>query len=370
MPPTRLLSSGLLRRHFMVGSLLLATAAQALPVRRLVFPRDFGSHNDYQTEWWYITGHAMAGGQALGFQITFFRSLVSATQSMTSGFAARQLLFAHAAITEVKRQKLFHDQRIARISAKASLSLASASEADTNLRLGNWSLQRTVAGGYTARVLGNDFSMNLRFNETQPVLLQGDQGLSSKGPQSAQASYYYSQPQLSVQGQLMIKGQSLEINTQAPQAAWLDHEWSQALMHPSAVGWDWIGMNLADGSALTAFRLRDAAGGTVWAGGSFRAGSQGGIQAPRIFKATEVSFTPLRYWSSAASQTRYPVAWQINTPSGSYRIQALVDDQELDSRLSTGAIYWEGLSELQDPQGRKLGMGYLEMTGYHSPLKL
>ena len=27
-------------------------------------------------------------------------------------------------------------------------------------------------------------------------------------------------------------------------------------MHPDAVGWDWIGMNLDDGSALTAFRLR------------------------------------------------------------------------------------------------------------------
>jgi predicted secreted hydrolase len=79
---------------------------------------------------------------------------------------------------------------------------------------------------------------------------------------------------------------------------------------------------------------------------------------------------PLRHWSSPASRARYPVQWAIATPAGRFEVQALIDNQELDSRSSTGGIYWEGLSELRDAQGRRIGMGYLEMTGYAAPLKL
>jgi predicted secreted hydrolase len=363
------LYAGLLRRHVLLGALTLGSNAQALPAKRLVFPRDFGAHPDFQTEWWYITGHAVADGRELGFQVTFFRSRVAATQSMTSRFAAKQLIFAHAAVTDVKRMKLFHDQRIARLS-EARFTPASASETDTDLQLGHWSLQRSSDARYLAQVTGQDFSLNLRLSETQPLLLQGNQGLSRKGPQIAQASYYYSKPQMAVQGHVVIKGQRLDVNPKAPQAAWLDHEWSQALLHPSAVGWDWIGMNLWDGSALTAFRLRDAAGGSVWAGGSFRSGANAGLAAPTIFQANEVTFTPLRHWTSPTSQSRYPVAWRIETPAGSFTVQAVIDDQELDSRASTGAIYWEGLSDLHNSQAKWVGKGYLEMTGYHAPLRL
>ena len=41
-----------------------------------------------------------------------------------------------------------------------------------------------------------------------------------------------------------------------------------------------------------------------------------------------------------------------------------------DGRGSTGGVYWEGLSDLLDGQGRRVGRGYLEMTGYVAPLKL
>lgn len=44
----------------------------------------------------------------------------------------------------------------------------------------------------------------------------------------------------------------------------------------------------------------------------------------------------------------------------------LMEDQELDSRLTTGAVYWEGASTLLEA-GRPVGRGYLEMTGYQSP---
>jgi predicted secreted hydrolase len=149
--------------------------------------------------------------------------------------------------------------------------------------------------------------------------------------------------------------------------AWLDHEWSDELLHPEAVGWDWIGMNLDDGSALTAFRLRRADGSALWAGGSFRRAGQ--VQA-QDFPPEAVVFEPGRRWRSPTSGGDYPVAWTVRTPAGRFTVQALLDAQELDSRSSTGTVYWEGLSELRDATGHRTGLGYLEMTGYAGRLVL
>jgi predicted secreted hydrolase len=77
-----------------------------------------------------------------------------------------------------------------------------------------------------------------------------------------------------------------------------------------------------------------------------------------------------RAWMSPATRTRYPVEWAVDTPAGRFTVRALLDAQELDSRASTGAIYWEGLSELLDERGTRVGLGYLEMTGYAARLAL
>ena len=358
------------RRHFLtttltgIGGLIGAAkwtgTAHALPVRTLTFPRDRGAHPDFRIEWWYITGRAASVApdkREFGFQITFFRSRIDATQGLTSKFAAKHLIFAHAAITDVEGQKLWHDQRIAR----AGFDIAFASEQDMAIKLRDWTL-KAEGGKYAAELTAKDFALKLQFEETQGRLLQGNQGLSRKGPEEKQASYYYSQPHLITRGSLQFKQQRFEVTGKA----WLDHEWSQELLHSTAVGWDWIGMNLDDGSALTAFRLRDKDGNAVWDGGSYRS-FDGNL---RIFSRSEVSFTPVRKWKSPLTQTIYPVEWIVRTPTGSYAVNAVVDDQELDSRSSTGSIYWEGLSRLVDSQSRPLGSGYLEMTGYAQALRL
>jgi predicted secreted hydrolase len=197
---------------------------------------------------------------------------------------------------------------------------------------------------------------------SQPVLLQGEDGYSRKGLGAGEASHYYSQPQLGVGGTLVLDGRPSQVRG----SAWLDHEWSDSLLAADAVGWDWIGMNLDDGSALMAFRIRRADGSALYAGGSYRASGQ----ATRNFAADAVHFKPQRLWTSASSRATYPVEWTVETPAGRFRVKSLLDNQELDSRSSTGAIYWEGLSELLDERGQRVGRGYLEMTGYASTLKL
>ena len=307
-----------------------AANALALPARALQFPRDHGSHPDLHTEWWYLTGHVQAEGRLWGFQVTFFRSRVDATQGMQSAFAARQLLFAHAALTDIQGQRLHHDQRIAR----AGFGVAQASESDTAVKLRDWSLARTalpdgtqraapgsagqspITSGsrYLARVEGDGFGLDLRCDTAQPPLLQGRQGLSRKGPEAAQASYYYSQPQLAVSGAIVLNGRRMAIESSTTDngtnRAWLDHEWSDALMHPDAVGWDWIGMNLYDGSALTAFRLRRADGSTLWTGGSFRPVRQ----ETQVFANNTVVFAAERHWSSPLERRPLPGAMAGDNP--------------------------------------------------------
>jgi predicted secreted hydrolase len=359
------------RRHALAAALLLGPALRAAgaPVQRgrvLRFPRDHGAHLAAAIEWWYLTGDLHDEQQRrYGFQITFFRSRTGLAEGLDSRFAARHLLFAHAALTDLKAGGHLHAQRIARWSGDEAALAARASLQDTDLLLGGWTLRRQDAAGrsrYAAAFGGSDFELQLQLDATQPLLLQGDAGFSRKGPDEAQASHYVSEPQLTATGTLKRGEQRSAVRGRA----WLDHEWSDALLHPDAVGWDWIGMNLDGGGALTAFRLRRADGSSLWAGGSYRS-ADGKLQ---VFDADSVRFTPGRLWASPATGARYPLHWVIDTPAGSYTVRALLDAQELDSRGSTGTVYWEGLSELFDAAGRRIGSGYLELTGYAGRLRL
>ena len=392
-------------------SALAAEDTAIRPGRVLSFPQDHGAHIGNGIEWWYVTGWLQAPGGApgalgassasnassasgaaaaqaelFGFQLTFFRSRTGVDSAMAGRFVPRQLLFAHAALSDIAGQRHHSAQRLDRWSGDAAAAGAAlpsgdtaaagaappsahAALADTALALGAWTLSRSASGAqayapYQARVAAPEagFTLALQLQPTQPLLLQGQAGYSQKGPLAAQASHYYSQPQLAVSAVLTRAGRPRTLTGRG----WLDHEWSDALLAPGAVGWDWIGINLADGGALTAFVLRRADGSALWAGGSHR--PAGG--AVRNFAPTEVGFEPQRTWRSPATGTVYPVQWRITTPHGTVVLRALLDAQELDSSASTGTVYWEGLAELLAPGGARIGLGYLEMTGRGRALRL
>jgi predicted secreted hydrolase len=146
----------------------------------------------------------------------------------------------------------------------------------------------------------------------------------------------------------------------------MDHDFSDEYLAFEAVGWDWIGMNLDDGSALMGFRIRRKDGSTLWDGGAFRS-ARGELY---VASPGETEFRPQRRWTSPASNATYPVEWMVRTPADIYTVRAVIDNQELDSRGSTGAIYWEGLADLLDSNGKRVGRGYLEMTGYAARLRM
>jgi predicted secreted hydrolase len=204
------------------------------------------------------------------------------------------------------------------------------------------------------------FGFDLTLKPTQPLLLQGENGWSQKGPRPELASHYVSWPQLQVAGSLTLDGRPQP----ATGRAWFDHEWSSEVLAAGAVGWDWIGINLIDGGALMAFRIRDGAGATLYAHAALRdaAGrlTQFGAGEVKLHAAAPLDLAaqwralPGADWKSAAART----------PSKHCRLQ---DAQEIAAHRPLPVSYWEGLVKFAVPSS---GRGYLELTGYAGALKL
>jgi predicted secreted hydrolase len=344
-------------------SLLWLTAAAESPYAPVVaghplrFPEDLGSHPQFRTEWWYVTGWLLTErGESLGFQITFFRTKPGIDADNPSSFAPRQIMVAHCALSDPRRGTLWQDQKIRR----AALGLAGAAEGNTRVWIDRWSLKRE-AQTYVAKIAAEDFSFDLALSETQAALVNGEDGVSRKGPQAQAASYYYSLPHMRVAGTVARKGTANQVTGEA----WFDHEWSSEYLDTEAAGWDWIGINLQDGGALMAFQIRGLDGNPHWAGGTIRSGTG----AVRTLQPQDVNFRAGRRWTSPRTGIVYPVEWTIRAGRQEMTVRPLFDDQENDTRLSTGAIYWEGAVRAFDDAGQ-VGRGYLELTGYGERLQL
>lgn len=335
--------------------------APVLPGRTLVFPDDHGAHPDFRTEWWYATGWLnLPDGSPLGFQSTFFRVRTGIGENNPSAFAPRQLLLAHAAIADPRLGRLRHDQRIARASRSSQLARAGFATGRTSVRIGDWRFDQTN-DRYLAEVQGEDFAYTLALVPNGRPMLNGVSGFSMKAPQAQHASYYYSRPQLEVSGTVTLDGRRQPVTGRA----WLDHEWSSELLPTTAQGWDWVGINFSDGSALMAFQLRRQDGTPLWAAATFMA--PGG--ETQTFRPDEIVFEPLRRWQSPRTGITYPIEWRLRVGPRTFALRPLIDDQELDSHHTTGNVYWEGaVRVLEDDQER--GRGYLEMTGYGERIRI
>ncbi|HNA66564.1 MAG TPA: lipocalin-like domain-containing protein [Rhodocyclaceae bacterium] len=330
--------------------------ARVVPGRRLSFPADHGAHPAFRTEWWYVTGWlTLPDGQPLGFQTTFFRVRTGIGEDNPSAFAPQQLVLAHGALADPRLGHLRHAERVARMG----FGRAGFETSACRVWVGDWRFELD-GGRYRARVRGEGFAYALDFEPDGAPVLNGVAGFSAKAADPRHASYYYSRPQLAVTGQVTREGVAQRVKG----LAWLDHEWSSELLPTGAQGWDWIGLNFNDGTSLMAFRLRASRGEPLGASATLR--TRTGVHT---VPATAVAFEPLRTWTSSRTGIRYPVAWRVRVADRLIELQPLLDDQELDSRRSTGAVYWEGAVRALEG-GRETGRGYLEMTGYGDAIRL
>ncbi len=322
------------------------------------FPNAYGSHPRFPLEWWYITGWLKdSGGHSLGFQLTFFRLRMPKIWANPSAFNPRQIYFAQAALGDPRIGHLLTAQR----AARGGLGLAGANRDTSRVWIDHWQL-RQKGQGYTVSVNARRLAYRLHISVIQPPLPEGPDGISQKGPNPRNASYYYSLPHLLVNGKIRIRNHPWQ---QVSGQAWLDHEWSSSYLPAGAVGWDWTGLNLQNGGALMLFRMRRANGSLVWQAGTWRH-ANGKVQ---YLPGSAITMQPLRSWQSPESGNRYPTAWKIRAGSLDFTLHPLMENQEFRAIQSTGSIYWEGAVAAMK-SGHRIGSGYLELTGYGARLHM
>jgi len=328
---------------------------------RFEFPRDHFSHSCFRTEWWYFTGNvATPEGRRFGFQLTFFREAVDNPYANPSRWRVDDLYLAHFAISDLENQKFFHTQRISR----AGIGLAGIDAAQGRIWNGTWSAEVDGDTWQLAAAEGGS-RIQLELKSRKPPAIQGKNSISQKADGEGNASHYYSLTRLETKGQLQMNGASYAVSGWA----WMDHEFSTSQLQPEQVGWDWVSLQMDDGTEWMLFQLRRKDGARdPHSAGSFV--DRDGRVVP--LTAEDFQMLPQAEWTSPRSRASYPTRWHIQVPrlNLDVEVSAAMPDQELNTRETTGVVYWEGSVQARGQRvGRSVqGKGYLEMTGYAGPL--
>jgi predicted secreted hydrolase len=329
----------------------------------IVFPRDLGAHDDYQTEWWYYTGNLeTATGRPFGFQLTIFRrgltpSIQSVSTENRSDWRTNQVYFAHFTISDIGNKAFYPAERFSRGAA----GLAGAQAVPYRVWLQDWSFTEIAPGQVQLAAKTDQVALDLVVKETLPPILQGDRGYSAKSSEPGNASYYYSIVRQETTGKVTVKGESFEVKG----LTWKDHEYSTSSLSADDVGWDWFSLQLDNDTALMLYLLRRK-DGTIESvsSGSFIT-ADGTVQP---LNNTDWQLEVLDTWKSPTSKAEYPAKWRLAIPKLALNLegQPLMPNQELN--LST--TYWEGAVNFKGTQAGKpvQARGYVEMTGYTNTL--
>jgi predicted secreted hydrolase len=341
----------------------------ALPGYVFHFPRDHGAHPDFRTEWWYTTGHYWLGTKDPaasesdgGFELTFFRSGVARPDPpRASAWAARDLYFAHFAVTDLRPGGRF---RFAEKLGRDALGMAGADTSAYRVWIDDWEARADAGGTQYLRARTPEQAIDLRLEPTKPPAIHGEDGVSRKGPAPGEASHYVSLPRLALDGVVRIGADTLRVRGEA----WLDHEFTTGSLPKGLAGWDWFGLQLEDGAELMLYRLRRADGTPAPESSGSWIGPNGNFIALPL---DSVRVASDRTWKSPASSAIYPARWQVRVrvPGGAdYElvIEPAMADQELVTRESTGVTYWEGACRVRGMRDGApvAGRGYVELTGY------
>jgi predicted secreted hydrolase len=331
--------------------------ARALAPRPMSFPEDHGPHPDFRTEWWYYTGNLRTPtGRHVGFQLTFFRLALSPLspeeEPRASAWATRQLYVAHFAVTDTTGGRFHAASR----ASRAALGLAGAQPAPFRVWVEDWSAEGD-GPAMRLRAHEGDVAIDLTVSPAKPVVLQGDRGLSRKGPEPGNASLYYSFTRMPARGTVRLGAETLEVSGDA----WMDREWSTSALGTAVEGWDWFAVQLDDGRELMVYLLRRR-DGTL---DPFSAGTLAAADGPaRRLDAADVRIETLAHWTSPHSGVRYPARWRLSVPSAELRLE--IAPRLADQELRLGTRYWEGaVAVAGSSAGRPIGgQGYVELVGY------
>ena len=344
-------------------------AADPLPV---VLPRDDGPH-DRLTEWWYYTGHLKAeDGGRYGFEYVIFRA--ERGRFPTSWVS-------HLAITDEGGDRFLYGQRL-EVGDQVDRSPRSSDGEPTGFDLAlsgadptrpetfavpAWSMRGSEGRDHLVAQFAPEeaaeagapagLGLELELVADKPAAMHDRDGWIDFGP--AGGSYYYSRTAMTASGSLTVDGRTMAVDG----AAWFDHQWGD-FISVGGGGWDWFAVNLDDGTDITLSLVREADGTYPLVYGTV-VDPDGHV---RHLDRDDFSVDVSDRWTSPSTGADYPAGWIVRIPGEDLEItlQPTVAAQELDTRATTGVVYWEGSQEVRAARdGRAMGgEGYVELTGY------
>jgi len=330
------------------------------------FPRNYGAHDDYQTEWWYYTGNVKTDdGRHFGYQFTVFRrAMTPQSVSTASEWRTNQVYMAHFTVSDIEAQRFYHEERYSRGGAGLAGALPNNDQPDANYHvfLEDWAVQATDDSHtvYTIRAASpKGFAVDLTLTQAKAPALQGEGGLSAKSAEAGNASHYYTLSRLLTEGTITVGDESFSVSG----TTWKDHEFSTSALGTNALGWDWFGLQFDDNRELMIGQIRLLDGGREPAFGGLLVLEDGAtVYLPSESFTIESTGT----WSSPHTGAVYPSGWDVTVAGAAIgqaeNLRFTVTPLQLDQELHSGDIaYWEGAVALS---GDVTGYGYAELTGY------
>jgi len=334
--------------------------SKAVEKRKFVFPDDHGAHPDFRTEWWYFTGNLVSDdGKEFGYQFTIFRTALSKEKSeRNSEWNSNQIYMAHFAVTDIDGNKFYYDERFSR----EGNNLAGAQASPFKVWLEDWQIIQTEDKAtfdlpiITVKAKSEKAEIDFKLESVKPFVLQGDEGLSQKGKQPGNASYYYSYTRLKTEGKIILEGREFSVSG----FSWMDREWSTSALSEDQKGWDWFALQLDDNTEIMYYQMRKNNGSPDVFSKGVLVDESGKSQ---LIKKDNVNLKVTDYWESPDGE-KYPSGWSLQIPSKNIdlKITPSVKNQLMDVAIR----YWEGSVKIEGTKNSSkiTGRGYVELTGY------
>ncbi|GIV96909.1 MAG: carotenoid 1,2-hydratase [Herpetosiphonaceae bacterium] len=330
--------------------------ARAFEPRPFSFPADHGPHPEFRSEWWYYTGNLeTTDGRHFGYQLTIFRSALSAEPALRgSNWATNQVYMAHFALSDVATGRFSSFERISR----GAQGLAGAQAEPFRVWIEDWSVEGAGPAALPMRIRADagEVAIDLVLESDKPLVLQGDRGLSRKGPEPGNASYYYSLTRMPTTGSIRSDEDTLQVSG----LSWMDREWSTSALGEDLLGWDWFALQLVDGREVMYYQLRRRDGQIDPFSSGVLVGANG---TPRPLSHADVQLEVLAFWQSPHSHTRYPARWRLRIPAEN--LDLVITPYLADQELHVSVRYWEGAVGISNADSAApAGSGYVELVGY------
>lgn len=359
-------------------------------------------HVSSTTEWWYLKAHVETlDGRPLSLFAAFFRVLKGRDEQ------TGELQYAHSltwAISDPTRKRYVTESLVDREAPRFGVEKIDRGEGTRDTRIRRAMREICVRGKVPfpdkmfarephvaqrrlelefdhARLFKTDdgrYHLELRhdrervgcklsFLPKKAAVRHGDNGVV-KGTQGEDMFYYFV-PRCDVTGEVMLDGCTVPLRSGS---GWYDHEFGR---HPEGehsaetgkrddIAWNWCGLQLDDGSEISAYRIVDLATNDLL-GERVLLVDADGVRHDFRFG----TFEPKNMWRSTRSFNEYPTRWQLRVAEAGLDLElaAPFDDQEFITVVSKPA-FWEGRVDVRGTKrGRPVtGLGYVERSGFCS----